>query len=153
MNKKYFFYLIFVFGATTIFAQKANDLSIEKDSVIDNKLGVIYTYKLFKHELSKKREIYFFETQTESVVEQSRYINKHFDFYLYILYDEPTGRIRALIYNYKNNSLFISDWFDDKAKGDYLIKDKVNFSKRLLTIKDKNAKRFYKVKLHDILPR
>ncbi len=139
-----------MFGAFPMFAQKTNNLFFEIDSIIDNKLGVFYTYKFYKQELSNKKLLYSFETQTISIVENSRYLNKNYDYYLYVLYDEPTGRVFTLIYNYKNKSFFKSDWFDDKANGDYLIKDKVNFQKRYLTIKEKYLNKVYKVKLYSI---
>ena len=120
---------------------------IVKDSVISKNVGVQYKYKVIRKNKTGEDVLYNFETQSVSYVEENFYKKKQLNYVAFTFYDEPTGRIYLILYNFSSKELYKTEWFDDNATGDKLIEEKVYFKKGIVTVKESETLKHYNVKL------
>lgn len=73
--------------------------------------------------------------------------NKRLNYKAYQIYDEPTGTKWSLLFDNYDGALYKTDQYDDKAIGDQIIKESVDFKGQSVKIKSEIDKREYSIKL------
>jgi hypothetical protein len=146
--KKILAAFIFVFFCLPVIAQKNTSLFLKKDSIIPNVGDVVYIYTIVEG-IKIEKVLYSLSSSTIEMSKDFEYknTNRNLRYTCFSIYDQPTGRSSLILFNHNNKRLYKSEWFDDNATGDSLVKSRVNFVENNILIKEAYIEKYYKVGL------
>lgn len=108
---------------------KPDTAYVTVDSVTINKSENTFEFILVFESENLRYEIYREKNQDYSVEFKyaSSYKNDNLNFEQFNIADLPTGRSKDVIRDKQSNMFYLTDWYDDHASGDSLVKSTVNF--------------------------
>lgn len=107
------------------------------DSLTINKADNTFEFILVFESDNQRYEIYREKNRDYSVEFKfsSSYRNNNLNFEQFNIADLPTGRSKDVVRDKNSNIFYLTDWYDDRAGGDSLIKATVNFKTRRIKAK------------------
>jgi hypothetical protein len=128
-------------------AQNADSLIFTQDPYSKSE-EAIFENKLVLKTKGGNRTIY--QNRSATIVKDTSFSFKdeklHFE--TFVLYDEPTGLSKDLIYDWNEALLYESDWYDDDATGDAIQPNSINFQTLKVDVVDGAPKKYYSISIH-----
>lgn len=139
--------LMLVLPCRAAIASKKDTVYITVDSTISSDEGITYHYQLVRQNEAGKTVLFSYVSQSVAHDETIWFKQKRLSYVAFVCYDQPTGRQFLLFYDWLSERVYKTDWYDDDATGDQLVKDKVSFEQKMVTIAERGSSVVYTVKL------